>query len=507
MATNLFLRFAYQGATNNLLTDPQYQVDSMRYTGNQLGVARRALVNKVLKQGASMAYAIGEAVVFAADIDIADDGDGLDNLIEYLKRAFLPAYIEADANKFLRVNAAGDGLVFTPIEYATQTVPGLICIATKQEVDAATDYTKSVTPATLAKGLANGVAPLGPNSIIPSQYLPSVADGVPGLVSPASITEVNAATINNKYVSPLTLLKNRADGVAPLDSSVKVPLTNLHFNEANAIAPLDGNKLVPQANLPQANTSTPGVIAIATEPEVTAGTVSNKAVTPYLLLKGKANGLCPLGSDTKFSLDYHPNSGVTFGSYSRVTVNPTGHVTYGDNNLNAAWLTSGIFPIARHPLSGAAAGTFTRVSVDAYGHVTAGSYTSTNKNISIGAFTIPLWSSSVNIVNVALGVADRAPTGGLTIRWTYTYYNGEVNTTFYFYIRQTASGGNTITLGSRGFSRQWNGYTGTYTSTYNFTPSWSGECYFYVRAAASYWDSTGGNSHGNTSTATVTFLY
>lgn len=505
MATNLFLRFAYQGATNNLLTDPQYQVDSMRYTGNQLGVARRALVNKVLKQGASMAYAIGEAVVFAADIDIADDGDGLDNLIEYLKRAFLPAYIEADANKFLRVNTTGDGLVFTPIEYATQTVPGLICIATKQEVDAATDYTKSVTPATLAKGLANGVAPLGPNSVIPSKYLPSVADGVPGLVAPASLTEVNAATINNKYVSPLTLLKNRANGVAPLDSSRKVPLTNLHFNEANAIAPLDGNKLVPQANLPQANTATPGLIAIATESEVSEGTVSNKAITPYLLLKGKPHGVCPLTSDGVFSMIYHPLAGIVPGAYVRTTVDGRGHVIRGDNNLNAAWLTSGVFNIARHPTSGVAAGTYTRVSVNAYGHVTGGSYISMSKNLTIPQWIIPLWSGTTLLYNSSLGLSSRPANTSVALSYVLDYYNGEVSTTLAFFLRQTASGGRTITLGSRSFSRQCNGYRATYTFNWAVTPTWGGDCFFYIRASASSWDSTGGNSIGYASPLSITY--
>lgn len=372
MAQNLFLRFAFQGANLNLLTDAQYQVDNMRYVGNERGIARRQLVNKVLKQGASMAYALGEAVVFASGLDIADEGDGLNNLIEYLKRVFMPPYSEADANKFLVVNSTGTGIIFRAIDYATQTIPGVVTLANINDVNSGTNDLKAVTPAALLKGKSNGIAPLGANTKVPSQYLPSVDDGVAGLVSPANINEVNAATINNKYVSPATLLKGKANGVCTLDAAIKVPISSLYYNVANGIAPTDNNNLVPQANLPIASISTKGIVNIATEQEVVAGTEPNKAITPYLLMKGKANGVCPLGSDGKFLIGYHPNSGVSASTYARVSVNATGHVTSGDNNLNADWLTSGTFPIARHPGSGVNAGTYGVVYVNSYGHVTSG---------------------------------------------------------------------------------------------------------------------------------------
>lgn len=372
MAQNQFLRFAFSGASLNLLTDAQYAVDNMRYVGNERGVARRKLVNKVLKQSASMSYAIGEAVVYASSLDIADDNEGLQNLIDYLKRVFLPPYTLGDANKFVVVNSTGDGIVYRTINYANENEAGIIMLATYQDVTTATNTLKSVTPATLRKGLSNGVAPLGANTKVPSQYLPSVDDGVAGLVSPANINEVNAATINNKYVSPATLLKGKANGVCTLDAEIKVPISSLYYNVANGIAPTDNNNLVPQANLPIASISTKGIVNIATEQEVVAGTEPNKVITPYLLMKGKANGVCPLGSDGKFLIGYHPNSGVSASTYARVSVNATGHVTSGDNNLNADWLTSGTFPIARHPGSGVNAGTYGVVYVNSYGHVTSG---------------------------------------------------------------------------------------------------------------------------------------
>ena len=505
MAQNLFLRFAFQGANLNLLTDAQYQVDNMRYVGNERGIARRQLVNKTLKQGASMAYALGEAVVFASGLDIADDGDGLNNLIEYLKKVFLPPYIEADANKFLRINSTGTGIVFTTIEYATPIIAGLIRQSTQAQVDAAVDDLTSVTPATLRKGLSNGVAPLGANTKVPSQYLPSVDDGVAGLVGPANINEVNAATINNKYVSPATLLKGKANGVCTLDAAIKVPISSLYYNVANGIAPTDSNNLIPQANLPIASISTRGIINIATEQEVVAGTEPNKAITPYLLMKGKANGVCPLGSDSKFLIGYHPNSGVSAGTYARVSVNATGHVTSGDNNLNAGWLTSGTFSIARHPASGVPAGTYSRVTVNSTGHVTGYGYVPTQYQLQLPSAIVPLWSGVYSVYNYYLPFTNRVAGQGLTVGWNFTFYNGEVNTTIYCYIG-SSSGGTDLLVGSISLGRKWNGYTADYSISNTVYPSWSGGTYFYVRTSSSDWDSTGRDSRF-TIASTVNFTY
>ena len=372
MAQNQFLRFAFSGASLNLLTDAQYHVDNMRYVGNERGVARRKLVNKVLKQSASMSYAIGEAVVYASSLDIADDNEGLQNLIDYLKRVFLPPYTLGDANKFVVVNSTGDGIVYRTINYANENEAGIIMLATYQDVTTATNTLKSVTPGVLLKAKANGVCPLGANTKVPSQYLPSVDDGIPGLVEGANITEVNAGNIINKFVSPGTLLKNKAGGVCPLDASIKIPIANLYTDVVNGVPILDSSGLVKNAELPKAAVNTQGILYLASESEVATGTETSKAITPYTLLKGKANGVCPLGSDGKFLIGYHPNSGVSASTYARVSVNATGHVTSGDNNLNADWLTSGTFPIARHPGSGVNAGTYGVVYVNSYGHVTSG---------------------------------------------------------------------------------------------------------------------------------------
>lgn len=395
MAQNQFLRFAFSGASLNLLTDAQYAVDNMRYVGNERGVARRKLVNKVLKQSASMSYAIGEAVVYASSLDIADDNEGLQNLIDYLKRVFLPPYTLGDANKFVVVNSTGDGIVYRTINYANENEAGIIMLATYQDVTTATNTLKSVTPGVLLKAKANGVCPLGANTKVPSQYLPSVDDGIPGLVEGANITEVNAGNIINKFVSPGTLLKNKAGGVCPLDASIKIPIANLYTDVVNGVPILDSSGLVKNAELPKAAVNTQGILYLASESEVATGTETSKAITPYTLLKGKANGVCPLNSNIKFDLAYHPNSGVTAGTYARTTINATGHVTGADNNLDASWLTSGTFPIARHPSSGISEGTYSKVTVNAYGHVTGGSSYSSDSMLPNwnGAYPINVYES------------------------------------------------------------------------------------------------------------------
>lgn len=68
--TNSFYPFAVN--TDNTLTNAQYQADAGRQSGNVPGeIARAALVNKALKQGAAVAVAVG-AVVAGAGFDASD---------------------------------------------------------------------------------------------------------------------------------------------------------------------------------------------------------------------------------------------------------------------------------------------------------------------------------------------------------------------------------------------------------------------------------------------------
>lgn len=59
MATNTFLEF--DSTTVNLLTDAAYATDAQRQAGMS-GVAKSELINKVLRQSSTIAYAIGEFI-------------------------------------------------------------------------------------------------------------------------------------------------------------------------------------------------------------------------------------------------------------------------------------------------------------------------------------------------------------------------------------------------------------------------------------------------------------
>ena len=419
MASNGFYRFAFQGEDSNTLSDSLYVVDSMRYTGNERGIARRALVNKCAKQSASMAYAIGEAVVFNSALDIADDDTGLSNLIAYLKRAFLPYYVEADANKFVVINSTGDGIVFRSLNSATTSVGGIIILASAAEVIEAINNEKAITPLALGRDKANGVAPLTANRKVPSDNLPQVTSGVMGIIEMALVSDVTAGTSAYKAISPSTLGKGKANGVAPLDGDIKVSMSYLHTNEALGLPTLGSDLKILDSFIRDASLSASGKMYIASETELEEGIVTNKAVTPFLIKKGKASGLAPLDSNTKVPLAYFILSGVTAGSYYNVTVDQYGRVTNGSNDINASALTSGVFPIARHPISAIAPGTYNRVSVDVYGHVTSG-FVQSSDNM------VPKWSArvarSLNTVYVA------ATNGYLHCSLIYGYlYINDVN--------------------------------------------------------------------------------
>ncbi|WAJ27139.1 hypothetical protein [Antarcticirhabdus aurantiaca] len=60
----------------------------------------------------------------------------------------LPSLTAADALRFLRVNAAGDGYQTSNLPDATTAAKGVVELATQAEVDAGTDTTRALSPAT-----------------------------------------------------------------------------------------------------------------------------------------------------------------------------------------------------------------------------------------------------------------------------------------------------------------------------------------------------------------------
>jgi nitrate reductase alpha subunit len=262
-ASNKFYQFATLASSDNILSDAQYLIDEERTSGNVPGIARQQLVNKALKQAASLVYTIGEIVSVKTNLEIADDGVGLDALSDYLTKAFIPVYTETQSGYFLNINTDGTSVIFNSPESlaATTSIYGLVRIATQAEVEAGTEASKIVTPGTLKKNLANGVAPVDANIKVPIANLPDASTSAKGIVQIATQAEVTSGTNIEKVITPASLAQKLIDTTVSLDSNNKVPLANLY----------------------DASTSNKGIAQIATQEEVNAGTNTLKIVTPATL--------------------------------------------------------------------------------------------------------------------------------------------------------------------------------------------------------------------------------
>ena len=84
----------------------------------------------------------------------------------------------------------GENGAAATVPEATETVAGKIAIATESEVTDGAVSTKAVTPATLAKGKAGGVATLDPSGKVPLSQLPITQSTA---VEPHTITAFDAA--------------------------------------------------------------------------------------------------------------------------------------------------------------------------------------------------------------------------------------------------------------------------------------------------------------------------
>lgn len=75
MATNEFLPFADSATGDDILSQAAYSVDPQRPIGKQLGLARRALDNKALRQSTALTAALAQLTVDRAGVDMLDDGN------------------------------------------------------------------------------------------------------------------------------------------------------------------------------------------------------------------------------------------------------------------------------------------------------------------------------------------------------------------------------------------------------------------------------------------------
>lgn len=115
MATNEILPFASTDTGTNLLTQAEYSADAQRPIGNQPGVARSKLVNKVLKQSSLVAAAFAKYIADNQSTNVTDS-------------------LTVDALAALIASVTGPG----SIPDASTTVKGISRFATAAEAQAFT---------------------------------------------------------------------------------------------------------------------------------------------------------------------------------------------------------------------------------------------------------------------------------------------------------------------------------------------------------------------------------
>ena len=98
---NDILKFAPNGTTSDLLTQGEYNADADRLVGNQAGIARRKLVNKVLRQCAFISNGFAEYLISKVGGDVLDNNDTT-ALVAKITAAF--TYTFTNANNIINGN-------------------------------------------------------------------------------------------------------------------------------------------------------------------------------------------------------------------------------------------------------------------------------------------------------------------------------------------------------------------------------------------------------------------
>ena len=164
---------------------------------------------------------------------------------------------------------------------------------------------------------------------------------------PASGTNVNRflkSGTNDTYswslLSKTDVGLSNVDNTADIDKPLSTATTNALLNKVNTssvgvaggLAKLDANALVPSNQLPNASSSIYGAVKLPTDTTntITANAVSSVSNRTYQIQKSIGGGLVVNipWTDTVYT---HPVSGVTTGSYTKVTVDTNGHVIGGSN--------------------------------------------------------------------------------------------------------------------------------------------------------------------------------
>lgn len=190
---------------------------------------------------------------------------------------------------------------------ASDSVQGIIEIATKAETLALEAIDKAITPANIADlrgevdGLASldgsGTVPLTEIPNIPSSKLTAASTTETGVVELATDAETLAFADTVRAVTPdgLGSVRSVANGLASLDGSALVPLTEIPS--------------IPAAKLPTATDTALGLVELATDAEALAASSDAVVLTPGNVgaTKAVANGLASLDGSALVPLTQIPS--------------------------------------------------------------------------------------------------------------------------------------------------------------------------------------------------------
>lgn len=217
----------------------------------------------------------------------------------------------------------------------------------------------TITLAVDANGHTHGLATSLVNGLMSSAQftkLAGIADNANNYVHPtgagyshipASGTNVNRflkSGTNDTYswslLSKTDVGLSNVDNTADADKPLSTAVTNALLNKVNTssvgvaggLAVLDANTQVPSNQLPNASSSIYGVVKLSTDTTntITANAISSVSNRTYQIQKSTGGGLVVNipWTDTVYT---HPASGVTTGSYTKVTVDTNGHIINGSN--------------------------------------------------------------------------------------------------------------------------------------------------------------------------------
>jgi hypothetical protein len=128
-------------------------------------------------------------------------------------------------------------------------------------------------------------------------YIPTATTTSAGIAKIATNENAIAGVETNTIVTPYNLKNTLNNKKATLDDIGMIQIAS----STEITTGTDWSKAITPAGLVSriSTTAQIGLISLATEAEVITATEANKAVTPATLLRGKANGVCTLDSNSK----------------------------------------------------------------------------------------------------------------------------------------------------------------------------------------------------------------